>query len=84
MEAFRDKLVKMSGGWCVVKLIGYAGVSTARQISDRQVMDLVVAGVRRDDLYIDQRASGIRLIRPELGKALAAVQAGYVGGEHVG
>ena len=58
------------------KLIGYARVSTARQHADRQADDLLAAGVRQDDLYTDQGASGARAIRPALGKALAACQAG--------
>lgn len=36
------------------KLIGYARVSTRQQSTDRQEVDLLAAGVRRDDLYVDQ------------------------------
>jgi len=32
------------------KLIGYARVSTRHQSTDRQVVDLAAAGVRRDDV----------------------------------
>jgi len=35
------------------RLIGYARVSTRQQSADRQEQDLLAAGVRRDDLYID-------------------------------
>ncbi|MDQ0864952.1 DNA invertase Pin-like site-specific DNA recombinase [Arthrobacter globiformis] len=35
------------------KLIGYARVSTRQQSIDRQQADLLAAGVRRDDLYVD-------------------------------
>ena len=42
-----------SSGVTVTKLIGYARVSIRQQSSDRQVTDLLGAGVRRDDLYID-------------------------------
>jgi len=35
----------------MTKLIGYARVSTKAQDTDRQVQDLLAAGVRRDDLY---------------------------------
>jgi hypothetical protein len=33
------------------KLIGYARVSTRAQDTDRQIADLLAAGVRRDGLY---------------------------------
>jgi DNA invertase Pin-like site-specific DNA recombinase len=44
----------------VGKLIGYARVSTRQQSTDRQVVDLLAAGVRRDDLYVDHGVSGAR------------------------
>lgn len=57
------------------KLIGYARVSTRVQESDRQIADLLAAGVRRDDLYIDHGVSGAHARRPQFDKALGAVQA---------
>ena len=58
------------------KLIGYARVSTRRQDADRQVEDLLAAGVRRDDLYVDQGVSGARASRPKFDKAIAALHEG--------
>jgi len=60
----------------VAKLIGYARVSTRHQESDRQQADLVAAGVRHDDLYIDHGVSGARANRPALDKALNALHDG--------
>lgn len=48
-----------------MKLIGYARVSTKQQTTDRQQDDLLAAGVRRDDLYVDHGVSGARASRPE-------------------
>ncbi|WP_367403824.1 recombinase family protein [Kocuria marina] len=56
------------------KLIGYARVSTRQQDADRQVADLIAAGVRRDDLYVDHGVSGGRASRPQFDKALAALE----------
>jgi len=42
----------------MTKLIGYARVSTKSQTTDRQVSDLLAAGVRRDDVYFDHGVSG--------------------------
>src|SRR5699024_6348777 len=58
------------------KLIGYARVSTRGQQADRQIEDLVAAGVRRDDLYVDHRRAGARTSRPGVAHALAALQSG--------
>lgn len=58
------------------KLIGYARVSTRSQDADRQMTDLLSAGVRRDDLYVDQGVSGARASRPGFDQALAALQSG--------
>lgn len=58
------------------KLIGYARVSTRRQDTDRQEIDLLAAGVRKDDLYVDHGVSGERASRPQLDRALASLQAG--------
>ncbi|MFJ5695079.1 recombinase family protein [Arthrobacter sp. NPDC093125] len=55
------------------KLIGYARVSTRQQSTDRQGADLLAAGVRRDDLYIDHGVSGARASRPQFDKALDAL-----------
>lgn len=58
------------------KLIGYARVSTRQQDADRQVCDLLHAGVRRDDLYLDHGVSGSRASRPQLDKAVASLEEG--------
>lgn len=58
------------------KLIGYARVSTADQNTDRQIADLLEAGVRSDDLYVDRGVSGSRTNRPALDQALAALHEG--------
>lgn len=58
------------------KLIGYARVSTKKQDFDRQVIDLLAAGVRKDDLYVDHGMSGARANRPEFDRALEALQPG--------
>ncbi|MCH6472582.1 recombinase family protein [Sinomonas terrae] len=57
----------------MVKLIGYARVSTRQQSTDRQQADLLAAGVRRDDLYVDHGVSGARASRPQFDKALEAL-----------
>ena len=58
------------------RLIGYARVSTRHQSTDRQVVDLLAVGVRRDDLYVDHGVSGARASRPEFDRALSAIHAG--------
>ncbi|MDQ0663383.1 DNA invertase Pin-like site-specific DNA recombinase [Arthrobacter ulcerisalmonis] len=58
------------------KLIGYARVSTKGQDTDRQEQDLLAAGVRRDDLYVDHGLSGAMARRPELDKAISALHDG--------
>ncbi|MCG7433310.1 recombinase family protein [Kocuria indica] len=58
------------------KLIGYARVSTKSQEADRQVTDLLDAGVRRDDLYVDHGVSGARASRPGFDQAVGALQEG--------
>jgi len=60
----------------VTKLIGYARVSTRPQSTDRQVVDLLAVGVRRDDLYVDQGVSGARASRPQFDRALDALEPG--------
>ncbi|GAA1117654.1 recombinase family protein [Arthrobacter flavus] len=59
----------------MTKLIGYARVSTRPQSTDRQESDLIAAGVRRDDLYVDQGVSGARATRPQFDRALTALEA---------
>ena len=58
------------------KLIGYARVSTRQQDTDRQVSDLLNAGVRRDDMHVDSGVSGSRASRPALDTAVAALEPG--------
>jgi DNA invertase Pin-like site-specific DNA recombinase len=60
----------------MAKLIGYARVSTRQQSTDRQQADLLAAGVRRDDLYIDHGVSGARSSRPKFDRALEALVEG--------
>ena len=60
----------------MTKLIGYARVSTRPQSTDRQISDLLTAGVRRDDLYVDQGVSGARASRPQFDRALDALETG--------
>lgn len=60
----------------MTKLIGYARVSTRQQSTDRQQADLLAAGVRADDLYIDHGVSGARASRPEFDRALDALMSG--------
>src|SRR5699024_7092334 len=69
-------LVARQCGVDVDKLIGYARVSTRSQEADRQVEDLIAAGVRRDDLYIDEGVSGARASRPAFDHAIASLEAG--------
>ena len=60
----------------MTKLIGYARVSTRQQSTDRQETDLLAAGARRDDLYVDHGVSGARASRPQFDRALDALIAG--------
>ena len=60
----------------MTKLIGYARVSTKAQDADRQIQDLLAAGIRRDDLYTDHGLSGALAKRPALDKALTALHPG--------
>lgn len=60
----------------MTKLIGYARVSTRQQSTDRQEADLLAAGVRRDDLYVDNGVSGARASRPQFDRALDALISG--------
>ncbi|MBX0301684.1 recombinase family protein [Cryobacterium sp. 1639] len=58
------------------KLIGYSRVSSRQESDDRQQADILAAGVRRDDFYVDQGSSGARASRPQLDRALAALEPG--------
>ncbi|TIH32275.1 recombinase family protein [Subtercola vilae] len=58
------------------KLIAYARVSTKMQQTDRQEVDLLAAGVRRDDLYVDHGVSGALASRPQFDRALDALHPG--------
>lgn len=60
----------------MARLIGYARVSTRQQSTDRQEADLVAAGIRRDDLYVDHGVSGARASRPQFDRALDALHEG--------
>ncbi len=60
----------------MTKLIGYARVSTKQQSTDRQQTDLLSAGVRRDDLYVDHGVSGAQASRPQFNQALDALIGG--------
>jgi DNA invertase Pin-like site-specific DNA recombinase len=60
----------------MTKLIGYARVSTRQQSTDRQQVDLMAAGVRRDELYVDHGVSGARASRPQFDRALDALISG--------
>ena len=60
----------------MAKQIGYARVSTKAQVTDRQETDLLAAGVRRDDLYIDHGVSGARANRPQFDDAINALHDG--------
>lgn len=60
----------------MTKLIGYARVSTKAQDADRQIQDLLAAGIRRDDLYTDHGLSGALAKRPGLDKALESLHPG--------
>lgn len=57
----------------MTKLIGYARVSTKQQSADRQQVDLLAAGVRRDDLYVDHGVSGALASRPQFDRAVDAL-----------
>ena len=60
----------------MTKLIGYARVSTRQQSTDRQQVNILPAGVRRDDLHVDHGISGARTSRPYFDRALDALEAG--------
>lgn len=47
----------------MTKLIGFGRPSTRQQCTDRQQADLLAAGVRHDDLYVDHGVFGARASR---------------------
>ena len=51
-------------------------MSTRQQDTDRQEVDLLGAGVRRDDLYVDHGVSGARAKRPAFDLAVDALHDG--------
>lgn len=51
-------------------------VSSRHQVVDRHVSDLLGAGMRRDDHCVDHGVSGGRASRPQLDKAVAALEEG--------
>ncbi|MDH6238488.1 DNA invertase Pin-like site-specific DNA recombinase [Cryobacterium sp. CG_9.6] len=65
------------------QLIGHARATTRQQSTDRQQVNILVAGVRRtaygvrrDDIYVDHEISGARTSRPDFDRALDALQTG--------
>ncbi|WP_104195722.1 recombinase family protein [Cryobacterium sp. M15] len=60
----------------MTKLIGYARVSTRQQPTDRQQVNILADGVRRDDLYVDHGISGARASRPQFDRTVDALQDG--------
>lgn len=60
----------------MAKLIGYARVSTRQQSTDRQEADLLTAGVRRDDLYLDHGSPALARPGPRFDRALNALHEG--------
>ncbi|ANP71770.1 recombinase family protein [Cryobacterium arcticum] len=60
----------------MTKLIGYARISTRNGATDGQRAELLAAGVRRDDLYVDEGSSGARAPRPQLDVAVTALEPG--------
>ena len=76
-STYSDTVVRhIEGADDIGKLIGYARVSTKAQDTDRQEQDLLAAGVRRDDLYVDHGVSGAKASRVELDKAMGALHDG--------
>ncbi|MGC4154474.1 MAG: recombinase family protein [Propionicimonas sp.] len=56
------------------QLVGYARVSTAEQILDRQITELQTAGCER--IFTDEAVSGAKMQRPGLDEALRYVRRG--------
>jgi len=76
LGSLQQRLVARQIGDVVTKLVGYARVSTRTQDTDRQEVDLLAAGVRRDDLYVDRGVSGARASRPDFDRAITALHDG--------
>ncbi len=51
-------------------------MSAQQQDADRRTTDLLAAGIRRDDLYVDHGVSGARASRPAFDEALRALHDG--------
>ncbi|TFD60097.1 recombinase family protein [Cryobacterium sp. Hh38] len=66
----------MSSQWGQGQLIGHARVSTRQQSTDRQQVDILAAGVRRDDVYVDHGILGARTSRSYSDRALHSLEAG--------
>lgn len=60
----------------MTKLIGYAHVSPKQQSTDRRQADLLAAGARADDRYVDLDVSGARASRSPFDRALTALLEG--------
>lgn len=58
------------------KLFGYARVSTNAQDTDRQQQDLLAAGVKPAELFVDHGVSGAKASRPEFDKLRAMLRSG--------
>ncbi len=58
------------------KTFGYARVSTSSQVTDRQIADLLTAGVAEADVYVDHGVSGRKASRPALDSVLALLREG--------
>jgi len=56
--------------------IGYVRVLAKSQTTDRQVRDLLAAGVRRDDVYVDHGVSGGQTRQPGFDAGLDALETG--------
>ena len=56
--------------------LGYARVSTRGQTNDRQVQDLLDAGIRRHDIHVDYGISGSTAERPGLDRLMGALYPG--------
>lgn len=57
-------------------VFGYARVSTSSQVADRQIADLLAAGVAEADIYVDSGVSGRKARRPALDAVLALLREG--------
>lgn len=62
----------------MVRMIGYARVSTGEQKVGMQVDALLSAGVAEEDIFLDEGVSGTKRTRPGLDACLAALQPGDI------